>query len=157
MTIDQHHGSGTQILTDGMFPDVVVPWEQRTSCESLWNCQLPRVLFRPGLLVNTLETQVSPSLTPPIYLLKSELLLRCIWQVAMGGMSNHWVVEAIKSQNWFESRAPQVCMCVCVVYARRAHFCACPTACVCLCVFVSLVFVCACASCISPVVGLCGS
>lgn len=31
-----------------------------------------------------------------------------ISQVAMGGMSNRWVVEAIKAQDWFEERAEQV-------------------------------------------------
>lgn len=32
-----------------------------------------------------------------------------ILQVAMGGMSNRWVVEAIKAQDWFQPRARQVC------------------------------------------------
>ena len=38
-------------------------------------------------------------------------------QVAMGGMSNRWVVEAIKAQDWFEPRAPQVKTDVPIVHA----------------------------------------
>lgn len=34
-------------------------------------------------------------------------------QIAMGGMTNRWVVEAVKAQDWFQPRARQVCFCSC--------------------------------------------
>ncbi|CAM9115894.1 unnamed protein product [Pylaiella littoralis] len=42
--------------------------------------------------------------------------------VAMGGMSNRWVVEAIEAQDWFEPRASQVSMPVLLLEAGHDTF-----------------------------------